>query len=283
MDKRLSEIILEKIFTYDNYRTFLQEYFTAVKEESRYFSQRAFTKRAGFSAHNFVTFVMQGKRNLSLNSIQKMKKGLKLTGRKADFFEYLVLLNQAKSLEDKEQYYSKLKTISHKTEFYKLNGEQFFFYEKWYYPVVRELMVLPQWNGNVAKLAKMVRPTISIRDAQEAVDKLVSSGMVIKDGDTYELKHHFVTSANVPAYIKKKSRRDVLLKGVETIDAISPQEKYTSYATVPMSKELYQEVRGMMNELREKILAKVADDKICDEVYEVVLQTFPVSNLTGDK
>jgi len=104
--------------------------------------------------------------------------------------------------------------------------------------------------------------------------------MVKKDANgVYSLTKEFVTSAQVPDFIKKKARRDVLLKGIETIDTIAPHEKYTAYSTITMSKVLYEEVRGLLDETRQRILSLVAEDGAADEVYEVIFQVFPVSNL----
>jgi hypothetical protein len=71
----------------------------------------------------------------------------------------------------------------------------------------------------------------------------------------------------------------VLLRGIESIDSVAPEEKYASYATVPLSKKLYNEIRETLDELRMKILAQVIEDRDPDEVYEIVLQVFPVSQL----
>jgi uncharacterized protein (TIGR02147 family) len=104
--------------------------------------------------------------------------------------------------------------------------------------------------------------------------------MVKKGADgAYSLTNEFVTSAKVPDFIKKKARRDVLLKGIETVDTVEPHEKYAAYSTVTMSRELYGEVREILDETRQKILTLVAEDGTPDEVYEVVLQVFPVSDM----
>jgi uncharacterized protein (TIGR02147 family) len=276
--------ILKKIFEYDDYRLFLMDYFNAKKQEKPFFSQRYFAKKVGFNAHNFCTLVIQGKRNLSIDSIQKIIKGIGLKGRAAAFFENLVYLNQAQTLDDKERYFQRVKKNGKKTQFYQLHKEQFFFYEKWYYPVVRELIILADWNDDYSILSKMVRPSIAPSEAREAVQLLLNTGMVKKDEKgKYALSEEFVTSERVPDFIKKKARRDVLLKGIETIDTISPTEKYAAYSTVTMSRDLYEEVRGILEDTREQILALVAEDKKPDDVFEVVFQVFPVSDMKGKR
>jgi uncharacterized protein (TIGR02147 family) len=281
MNSLSSKQILEKIFEYNDYRVFLKDLFDAKKKEKSSFSQRNFTKKAGFKAHNFCTMVMNGSRNLSASSIQKLIRGLGLRGRAATFFENLVYLNQAATLPDKEYYFQKIKRAGKSAEFYQVDKEQYFFYEKWYYPVVRELMVLSEWNDDCSRLAAMVRPPIHPTEAKEAVEKLLATNMVAKSADGhYCLNHEFITSQNVPVLIKEKARRDVLIKGIETIDTIDPSRKYAAYSTVTMSKRLYEEVRTMLDDTREKILSLISEDKTPDDIYEVVFQVFPVSNMT---
>lgn len=284
MTAKNSQQILEMIFEYDDYRIFLKDFFNAKKREKPSFSQRYFAKKVGFNAHNFCSLVIKGKRNLSIESIQKIIKGLGLFGKVGTYFENLVYLNQAKTLADKEYYFKRVKKIGNKTKFYQLHKDQFFFYEKWYYPVIRELLTLAEWKEDFSLLAKLVRPPIASLEAKEAVELLLNTGMVKKDENgIYSLSDEFVTSEGVPEFIKKKARRDVLLKGIDTIDTIAPPEKYAAYSTITMSKGLYKEVRELLDDTREKILSLVAEDKTPDEVYEVVLQVFPVSKIMGKR
>src|SRR3989338_9919808 len=83
------------IFEYDNYRSFLKDLYALLKQEKSAFSFRFFSRQAGFRSPNFLKLVMEGKRNLSPESIEKFAKGLKLNKNEADFFRRLVLLNQA--------------------------------------------------------------------------------------------------------------------------------------------------------------------------------------------
>jgi uncharacterized protein (TIGR02147 family) len=283
MIEKSSNQVIDSIFEYDNYRHFLQEYFSSKKKEKASFSQRYFTQKAGFNAHNFCTLVMQGKRNLATDSIHKIIKTIGLKGKASVYFENLVYFNQTSSPDDKEFYYNRMREIGKKTQFYQLHKDQFFFYEKWYYPVIREVLVLNNWKNDFAALAKAIRPQISVLEAREAVELLVSTGMVQNDmNGQFHLSDKFVTSAQVPDFIKRKSRRDILLKGIETIDTVAPGEKYVAYSTIAMSKKLYMEVRAIMDDTRQRILA-LADQNtnISDEVYEVVFQVFPVTNIGG--
>src|ERR1700678_2834375 len=92
----------KNVFEYDDYRDLLKDLFSSYKAKDSKFSHRFFSRIAGFKSPNFLIKVMQGKSNLSEESIEKFVKGFKLNSQEGKFFKNLVLLNQAKTLEEKD-------------------------------------------------------------------------------------------------------------------------------------------------------------------------------------
>jgi len=118
--------IIEKIFEYDNYRAFLKDYFSLMKKKKAFFTLKYFAKKAGFNSASFCMYVIDGRRNLSYKSIPKMIKGLELRGKRATYFENLVLMNQATSIEERERYYSTIEKLRKSTKYYKINKKHSF-------------------------------------------------------------------------------------------------------------------------------------------------------------
>ena len=83
------------LFEYENYRSFLKDYFTFSKQQLPQFSYRYFAQKAGFRSPNFLKLVMDGKRNLSSQSIEQFSKAFKLSSIESEFFSYLVHFNQS--------------------------------------------------------------------------------------------------------------------------------------------------------------------------------------------
>jgi uncharacterized protein (TIGR02147 family) len=192
--------IREKIFAYDNYRFFLRDFFREQKRMRAIFSHRFLAQRAGFSSSSFCAHVIEGKRNLTSNSLQKMMKGLGLAGKAAAYFEALVRFNQAKTVDDREHQFRVLERLRRSTEFYRINQRQFAYYDEWYFPIVRELAVYGKWAGDFALLAKMVRPPITPERAQRAVEMLIEIGLLHKTPDgRFEQASDAVTAEEVPS------------------------------------------------------------------------------------
>ncbi len=279
----LSREVVDRLFSYDDYRAFLRDWFEAKKKERASFSLRYFAQKAGFASHNFCSYLISSQRNCSAESARRISQAVGLRNRASEFFESLVMLNQAETAADKEYFYEKVKKASRKTKKQILTWDQFAFYEKWYYPVVRELMIIGNWKEDPALLAKIVNPAITAQEASEAVDFLLKTGMVVRNEEgRFMLSHDIVTSEEVPVYIKRKSRRDVLLLGADIIDSVPAKEKYVAYSTVSMGTDCFTDVKKILDDAREAVLLRISEDEKPLNVYEVVFQMFPVSKSKPD-
>ncbi len=274
----MQNLIVEKIYEYDNYRFFLRDYFKEQKRLKSIFSHRYFAKRAGFSSSSFCSHIIDGKRQLTENSLKKILKGLGIRGRRATYFHNLVMYNQAVTVEERELYFRKLDRIRKNTEFYTVKKKQYAYYDKWYYPVIRELAVYGNWNGNYTKLASMVTPPIQPEKARKAVDALVEIGMLLKREDgSYTQPHEAVTAKDVPPVVTRKTRRDYIHLAEEAMEKLPIEERHISGVTVLMSKEKFKEVTEKLDEIRRSILSESLDENIKNRVYQFNFQAFPLS------
>jgi len=96
MNNELNNI---SIFEYDDYRAYLRDLYEHLKKTGTHFSYRSFSSKAGFRSPNILKLVIDGKRNLSPQSVQKFARALNLKKDEAEFFRILVNLNQAGSVD----------------------------------------------------------------------------------------------------------------------------------------------------------------------------------------
>ncbi len=279
MDKRTDNLIVDKVFEYDNYRFFLRDYFREMKRLKSCFSHRYFAMRAGFSSSSFCAHVIEGKRNLTSDSMRKIMKGLCISGKAAAYFEALVHYNQAKTVEDREHYFRQLERLRKSTYFYQVNHKQFAYYDEWYYPVIRELAVHAQWDGDFVKLGRMVRPAISAEKAREAVDVLLEIGLLVREPDgTYSQAAQTVTARDVPSAVTRNTRKEFILRALEAMERLPVEERHIAGATVSMSEKLYRQVVAKLDQIRTEILEAAMDEEEVNGIYHINLQAFPLSN-----
>ena len=167
------------IFTYDNYRILLSDYYQSQKQKNpNAFSFRVFSRQAGFNTSNFLQLVIKDKRNLSYQSIKKIARVLNLRGKQYDYFENLVFFNQAKENDVKTKHYERLVSFKEYQDVRLINDSQKIYFSKWFYPVVREMVNLPYFQVEPEWIAKHIQPNITVDDAQEALNVLVKIGLI---------------------------------------------------------------------------------------------------------
>lgn len=270
--------VISKIFEYENYRSFLKDYFSEQKQLKKIFSHRYFAKMAGFASSSFCSHVMDGKKNLSVKSILKMITGLELEGKAARYFETLVLYNQATTLHERELFFTQLNKIRKSTKFYRVNKKQFAFYDKWYYSVIRELVVYSDWNGDYARLGKMVVPPISKEKAKKSVEMLLEIGLLNKDtSGMYHQRSKVITGESAPSVAINKLKKEFLFKAIDSEEKFKKPHKYSSSVTLSMSMENYNKAKKMIDELRRQILIMAMDDPKVEKVFQANFQMFPLT------
>jgi uncharacterized protein (TIGR02147 family) len=270
--------VTEHLFEYDNYRFFLRDYFVQQKKLRNIFSHRYFARRAGFSSSSFCAHVIDGKRNLTDDSLRKIIKGLGITGRLATYFETLVRFNQAKTVEEREQFIRKLERLRKTTDFYKVNEKQVRYFEEWYYPVIRELAVYSGWNGDYHKLAALVRPSITPEKARKAVEILVEMGLLICGVDgSYSQSNLVVSADDLPPPVTRKTRRELIYRAIEAMESLPVDRRHISGCTVAVTGRQYTDIVEQIDELRKRILESAMDSSGADRIYQVNFQVFPLS------
>ncbi len=270
--------VVDGIYGYDDYRAFLRDFFEEQKQSKSFFSHRYFAMHAGFSSHSFCAYIMEGKRNLSAGSIRKMKKGLGLEGKRAQFFEALVLFNQAETEADREEYFRQMQRIRKSIDFCKVRDEQRSFYDKWYYPVVREVAFYGKWNGDYAKLGALVRPAISADEAREAVETLLAIGMLRRDESGALVQDApVVTSERLSGAVIRNVRSEFFMRGANASQNIPKEERHLAYSILAMSDKTFREAAQLLDETRKRILVMALEDPSVDRVFDLNMQLFPLS------
>ncbi|MBD3242678.1 MAG: TIGR02147 family protein [Chitinivibrionales bacterium] len=85
---------MRPIGEYHDYREYLRDFYHFKKRTNPYYSYRLFSMKAGFKAPNLLKLVMDGKRNLTRQSVVKFAKALRLDELETERFRAMVLRNQ---------------------------------------------------------------------------------------------------------------------------------------------------------------------------------------------
>jgi len=274
-------IALEHLFDYDDFRKFMQDYFEEQKKMRSVFSHRFFAAKAGFSSSSYCLNVIRGRFNLTPKSIEKISKAMDFEPLQKEYFEALVQYNQAQQVDERDQAWEQILQIRKQIEFTHITTREQAYFSKWYYPVVRELAVESDWNGDFRVLARSLTPQITTEEAREAVKNLLEWGLLKKDGERYERVSQMLDAAEIPPIALRKIRREYIQHAIGAVESMPKNERFAAFTTLAMSEKSYNYAVEVLEEARKKIIARAANDLDVERVYEMMLVAFPMSKKVG--
>ncbi len=273
----------ESLYRYDDYREFLKDFFSLQKKLRTELTQKSFAAKAGLASHTFCSYVINGKRNLSTKTIQSFAQTMGLDSTKTNFFANLVLFNQTEQQQKKEFYYDEMQRLRKLTKFKSISGKQSDFYNRSYNAIVRELAVNSNWNGDYEKLANLLYPSITKQQAEASVALMIEIKMLKKSGEEYSFYSENMHDRDIPAFLKKKTRREVFERGIELLDNMSPDRRFAAYTTFMSDRETYDEIENEYREFRKRVNELIVKTKSKDEVFQMTYELFPVSKNVKEK
>lgn len=274
-------IALEHLFDYDDFRKFMQDYFDEQKKLRAVFSHRFFAAKAGFSSSSYCLNVIRGRFNLTPKSIEKISKAMDFEPLQKAYFEALVQYNQAQQVDERDQAWEQILQIRKQIEFTHVTTREQAYFSKWYYPVVRELAVESDWNGDFRVLARSLTPQITTEEAREAVKNLLEWGLLKKDGERYERVSQMLDAAEIPPIALRKIRREYIQHAIGAVESMPKEERFAAFTTLAMSESSYNYAVEVLEDARKKIIARAANDLDVERVYEMMLVAFPMSKKVG--
>lgn len=278
----MEEVKPKSFYEYGDYRQLLKDLFVENKLKNKKFSHRFLAKQAGFVAPNFIKLVMDGKSNLSEESIEKVGKAFKFNRDEMHFFKHLVLLNQAASSEERQIHAQEILRSKGYKKIHPLNEAQYNFYSNWYFVPVRELVGFPGFVEDPEWIANSITPAITAAQAMKALEELQKLGLLDRnpEGKLIQSNKNLATLDEVTSTYIAQWHREMMKKASESIDLFSREKRDISSVTLGMSKESINKVKELTQKFRKELVELVAGDASCDAVYQLNLHLFPLAEVS---
>jgi len=270
------------IFDYLDYRVFLKDMFCFRKWKDKYFSYRYFAGKSGFASPNYLKLVIDGDRNLTNGSIAKIAKGFKLKKQEREYFENLVFMNQAEDHEERDHYYRKMMSAKGYGHIQKLEKASYEYFSKWYYPVIREVVLFGSRRHTPLQIATLLKPNIKPKEAEKALKLLVELGLIQKndDGCWEQCEKVVSTGPEVKSLVIANFHREMMQLAAKSIDQFPARQRDISAVTISTKNENMEEIKKRIAIFREDILELACSDSNDDQVIQINIQAFPLTSRT---
>ncbi len=260
------------IYDYDNYRKLLEDFYTRQKAAAPdLVSYRYLAKRAGFASSNFLLLIIQGKRNLGLQGQRQIEKLLELDKRERQFFACLVSFNQANDPKEKDDAYRKMLAFREYREPRHLSIDHYDYFAKWHYPVIREMVNLPEFREDSSWIAKTICPAITPDEAREALASLQNLGLLTRNdqGKLKQTDQNLTTAREVASTALLTFHQSMIEHGKMSL-ARPAGTREVSGLTLSLSQKQFQEIKSRIHALHQDVQALLANAP--DEAVEMVCQ-----------
>lgn len=272
------------IFGYLDYRAFLGDYYRAAKQNTRSFSYRYFSRRAGYASPNFLKLVIDGKRNLSTDSVDRFADALSMNDDEHRFFSDLVAFAQASSPEETAEAYERVSGSQRFRDARRIDAQFVDYLTHWYYPAIREMAARADFRDEPAWIASQLLPPITEPEAAEALGVLFELGLLVRDDEGRVRRGDvaWTTGHEVRAFAAGAYHRQMLQRAAGSIQLIDRSQRELSATTVCITAHTATELKERIQGFRERLIARCDEDDNPSTVYQLCIQLFPLSRAAGE-
>jgi uncharacterized protein (TIGR02147 family) len=272
------------VWEYTDYRAWLTDTFKARKAIHAWYSYGVLAQRAGFQARDFLMRVMRGDRRLSAEGAARLAVALDLPRREQVYFLALVDYNQAKTDTEREIAWGKVqhalarsRNASAPRILTDIHRE---ILSEWHHLAIRSLIEMEPDPGDWSALGRRLHPVRTEAVVRKSVKLLSTGGLVERRGDGlwYATEKAIATPPEVGNPALRRFHRDCLQLAGEALETIPSDQRNVTGVTLGISRRTYRLICDRLTELREE-LSRLADaDDQADQVYQLTLAMFPLSN-----
>jgi uncharacterized protein (TIGR02147 family) len=275
------------VFDYRDYRAFLRDVYKSRKQTEYGFSYRAFAKRAGLSAPNYLKLVAEGQRNLTPEMAGRFASALGLNEEPAGYFCDLVAFNQASTAPERERCYQRLQSYRRYRNTFRLDAAHAAYHSEWYIPAIRELAACTGFQEDPKWIARRLQPSITARQAQQALAVLEQLGLLVRDAEGRLVQHQAVLSTGDDQPLGHHIttfHRTMLQRAGEALDSVAREEREIAALTVGLDATRFRQFKQRLYELRQELLhLATASGDPPDRVVQINFQMFPLSRVDSGR
>lgn len=280
----------QNIYAYTDYRDFIRDCYTE-KKSTESLTLRDFARKAGFNTHTFLTNVIDKKRSLTTESAAKVARGLGLNPAERTYLELMVRFSNSRTVDEKNDVYEQMCACMPKSEIRKIGSEYYEIFRNAYVLTIREMVALPEFKPEAKWIAKKLHPHITTSQAEKALNTLVSSKLLERDGKgkLKQASADLTTGREVKSLAIALYHKQLLELAAASLDQTPAKDRDISSLTLNLSKSEFDFIKRRTADFRGEILnfLKKKREDVGDEfpserdrvIYYLNMQLFNATEL----
>lgn len=267
------------VYAYINYRSFLRDAVEHLKNRGEY-SNRAFAEAAGLKSHVHLHLIITGKKNASELTLKKIARALNLGPRETEFLFWLAEFAHASNSQEADEIYQRILSAQGFLKANRAQALEYRYYSDWKLIAMLEAINTPWGEWPSERQAQ----SLHITDAQlDANFQLLSQiGLIERQGSRWIRKEGLLkTDAQAQNILVKNFHREMIKKGLESLDTEVSAERNIVSVTLPLSEKTFAELNTVLFEALHDYATRFSDLKGSKAVYQLNFQLFPLVKLAA--
>lgn len=265
------------IYSYEDYRAFLQDSFLERKEADPDFTHRKLAAAGGISNPGFFNEVVKGRRDVTEEATEKFCKAFGWKDNEAEYFKLLVAHNQSQDPEEKDELLRKMQFRRGRSAFARTNPGAIRYYQDSSYALVRAALRVLDFRGEWERLARFLNPPLAVPLVKRCVRDLCEWGLVKQGPDgRYAVTSNFLEPGPNMEEALKRLHREWIQQAAVTLEAFPKADRHISSALITVSEKGYRDLMKRVEAFRHEILEVVKrESRNPERVVQLNIQLFP--------
>lgn len=261
------------ILNHYDYRIYLKELMAEKARQNPRFSMRAMAKNLSL-APSFLSGVLKGKKNFSLQTATKVARKLRLNKTESEYFCLLTQRDSAKDALVRESLVEQLNRFNPNLEVSDLSVDRFRVIADWFHFAILAAMDLSAFEATPRNLALALETPQA--EIELALARLLRLNMIeeIDTGIFIKVARNPRVSSAVPDGALRQFHAQTLQKAVESLTSQSPKEKIVGSETMAFDSDQVEALNVLANEFFDRALMLAKKSKRKDCVYHLGVQFF---------
>lgn len=266
------------IYSYTEFRSFLNDRLLELKKQDRKFSRRFLSKKLDLANSNHLKLIIDGARNVSEELTQRLARVLGLNKEERLFFLDLVHYGQAKTTEAKADSFEKLRRNRHFMKVHQLTSDQFDYYADPLMLTLREIVALKDFQEDPEWIASRMPTKVTFEEIKKALSKLQRLGLLVRDSEgLLKLAHqHQRTGEQLGSTPLRTYHRKMLSLAAKALE-LPVEKRYYNGLTMAIKADMYPKLLELHAEFIDKVRSLIDEEEAYDDVYHLETTLFPLT------
>ncbi|HEX2957795.1 MAG TPA: TIGR02147 family protein [Chitinispirillaceae bacterium] len=277
---------MDSIYEYTDYREYLKDLIREKKHQKSSYSIRLLSIKSGIKSPGFLSMVLNNKRNITEELAQKIAAALGLGKKEERYFLLMVEYTHTKRIESKHDILQQMLMLSRTNPVRNLLPDQFDFYDKWYYSVIRELVEVTEVSdSNVDRIAELLEPQLKPREVRQALEILTRLGLIHKNEKGQYKRNDTLVSCgeDVRSVVIGKYQTTMIELSSAALQKVPREQRDFSTVTLSIDNSAFLQIKDCCSRFRKEILGIASHVENPDSIFQINIQCFPVLKVNQEK